>query len=95
MLKSIDTNSLRYKLGTINVIDLRSIEKYNSSHIETSINIPFEKLMINHSKYLNKTDEYYLYCQYGKTSVKVCIFLNKLGYKVINLVGGYEAWLLN
>lgn len=95
MLKSIDINSLKAKIGSINIIDIRSIEKYNSNHIETSINIPKELLISNPSKYLNKNEEYYLYCQYGKTSLNVCSILSKCGYKVINIMGGYETWILS
>lgn len=95
MLKNIDTKVLKTKIGDINIIDIRSIEKYNSSHINTSINIPYNNLILYPEKYLNKNDSYYVYCQHGKTSVKVSILLNKLGYDVINVIGGYEAWLLN
>lgn len=95
MLKSIDVYDLKRKLYEINIIDIRSIEKYNSSHIVSSINIPSEILMANPSKYFDKSKEYYIYCQHGKTSLKVCLSLIKLGYKVINISGGYEAWLLS
>lgn len=95
MLKNIDINSFRYKVGNINIIDIRSVEKYNTSHIETSINIPMEYLVQNPSKYLSKDKEYYLYCQYGKSSIRACLKLYKEGYNVVNVSGGYEAWLLN
>lgn len=95
MLRSIDVKSLKEKINNINLIDIRSIEKYNSSHIETSRNIPADILLNNPSKYLNKAEEYYIYCQYGKTSLRVCLSLSRLGFKVINIIGGYESWLLS
>ena len=95
MLKSIDVNSLKQKIGSINVIDIRSIEKYNFSHIDTSINIPSDILLNNPTKYLKKDEEYYIYCQHGKTSIRVCLNLYRQGYKVININGGYESWLLS
>lgn len=95
MLKNIDVNSLKNKIGSVNIIDIRSVEKYNTSHIETSINIPMEYLIANTSKYLSKDKQYFIYCQYGKTSVKVCLKLYNEGYNVVNIFGGYEAWLLN
>ncbi|HPF82692.1 MAG TPA: rhodanese-like domain-containing protein [Bacilli bacterium] len=95
MFKSIDINNFKNKIGDISIIDIRSIEKYNSSNIPTSINIPSEKLILEPSKYLIKGKDYYIYCQHGKTSIKVCSMLSRLGYKVINVVGGYEAWLLS
>lgn len=95
MLKNIDVKSFKECIGIVNIIDIRSIEKYNSSHIENSINVPIDVLLINPSKYLSKKEEYYIYCQHGKTSIRACMILCKLGYRVINLLGGYEAWLLN
>ena len=64
MLKSIDINSLKSKIGSINIIDIRSVEKYNFSHIDTSINIPSDILLANPSKFLKNDQIYYIYCQY-------------------------------
>ncbi len=91
---NIDVYKLANLLGNINIIDIRSREKYNTSHIETSINIPFDVLMSNPDKYLEKDKTYYIYCQRGITSKKVIPILNLKGYKVINILGGYESWLL-
>ena len=82
------------KLNNPNIIDIRSKESYNNNHIPGAINIPSNELLINHLKYLNKSETYYLYCTRGITSVKVCQILNKQGYKTISINGGYEAWLL-
>lgn len=91
MLESISINELGNRT---NVIDIRSNEKYNNNHIPGSINIPFESLLINPAKYLRKSDTYYLYCQKGIQSRKLCTILKNAGYRVINISGGYEAWLL-
>ena len=50
--------------------------------------------MIRPDKYLNKNETYYLYCRHGITSQKVCQILTSRGYNTINVIGGYEAWLL-
>ena len=78
-----------------NIIDIRSIEKYNNRHIPEAINIPSEKLILNPDKYLNKETKYYLYCQHGKTSYSVCKILSNMGYKTININGGYESFIMN
>ena len=52
------------------------------------------KLINNPNDYINKEDIYYIYCQHGKTSLKTCIKLSKLGYNVINIMGGYDEWLI-
>lgn len=78
-----------------NIIDIRTIEKYNDNHIPNAIHVPMNKLILNPKQYLNFTDVYYLYCQKGSQSIQVCMYLRKLGYKVINVRGGYEAWILS
>ena len=77
------------------IIDIRSLENYNNNHIPGAINIPYNSLIIDPSKYLNKNDNYYIYCKRGMTSMGLCQILSKQGYKVYNVIGGYEAWLLN
>ena len=94
MINQISVNDLK-KLGNINLIDIRSIEKYNDNHIPGSINIPKILLVKDYYKYLNKNKLYYIYCQRGEQSLKVCRLLNNLGYRTINIIGGYESWILN
>ena len=60
-----------------------------------AINIPFEKLLANFNKYLDKNKKYYIYCQMGIQSRKVCQISKNNGYNVVNIIGGYEAWVLN
>ena len=77
----------------INIIDIRSIEKYNDNHIDGAKNIPMILLLKEPSKYLEFDKTYYIYCQKGVNSIKTCIELTKKGYKVVNIIGGYEGWL--
>ena len=81
-------------LNNPNIIDIRTVENYNSNHIPGAINIPYNNLLINPSKYLNKVDKYYIYCKHGKTSMGLCRILKKEGYDVYSIIGGYEAWVL-
>ena len=94
ILNSISVNDLR-SLGSVNIIDIRSEEKYNDNHILNAYNIPFNKLVAVPERYLDKNNTYYIYCQKGEESRKVCRLLSNLGYKVINIKGGYESWILN
>lgn len=94
MIESISVYELK-KLNNINIIDIRSREKYNNKHIDKSINIPLESLLINFNKYLNRNKKYYIYCQMGVQSKKMCQILKNNGYNVVNILGGYEAWILS
>ena len=78
----------------IQVIDIRSVESYNNNHIPGARNVPFEKLLVNPNKYLNKNETYYIYCQKGTKSLRICQMLGRMGYRVINVIGGYESWVL-
>ena len=94
MFESISVIDLK-QLNNPNLIDIRSIEKYNNKHIMNSVNIPLEQLLIRPEKYLSKLEKYYIYCQKGIQSRKLCQILIREGYSVVNITGGYEAWILN
>ena len=83
------------KLSNINVIDLRSADRYDINHIPGSINIPYESLIIDPFKFLSKNSKYYLYCESGVTSKSVCNILSKIGFDVVNINGGFKKWLLS
>lgn len=94
MVSSISITELLQMGKNIHLIDIRSTEKYNDNHIPESINVPFEKLLVKPKEYLNFTDTFYLYCQKGTTSIKACLYLQKQGFKVVNISGGYESWII-
>lgn len=94
MIYSISIKELLNKGSDISIIDIRSNQSYNNNHIPNAKNIPSMELISNPSKYLDKGKTYYLYCQKGSSSIRVCSLLNNLGYNVINVNGGYEAWIL-
>lgn len=77
------------------IIDIRDSQKYNDNHINGAKNIVYEQLMLYPNKYLDKNNIYYLYCQKGVKSKRLCVILNSKGYNVVNINGGYEAWILN
>ena len=80
--------------GDISIIDIRSKEKFNDNHIPGARNIEFESLILRPEQYIKKEETYYIYCQKGKISMEVCQILNRQGYHTINIIGGYEAWIM-
>ncbi len=85
----IDFNEIGNKI----IIDIRDSFKYLEKHIERSINIPENKILLMPEYYINRKDEYVLYCDTGYRSRKVCAYLNSKGYKVYNLTGGINLYL--
>ena len=69
------------------IIDVRTIDEYNSGHIENSLNIEWQAIdEINYS--ISKDEKIYLYCRSGNRSGKAQSILINMGYKdVINLGG--------
>lgn len=94
MINSISVSELK-RLGNVNLIDIRNVEQYNNNHIGNAVNISSNQLLINPDKYLNKSSRYYIYCQKGIQSRKLCQILTNKGFNVINIQGGYEAWILS
>ena len=82
-------------LHNIKIIDIRPSSAYNMGHIMNAVNISYNSLVISPNKFLNKNDTYYIYCTHGQTSKGLCQFLRGQGYKVVNIIGGYEAWSKN
>ena len=75
------------------IVDIRNSYKYNMGSIPNSINIPEYDLMYKHNQLLNKVDTYYLYCDSGIRSKKLVNYLSSLGYKCVNIEGGYNNYL--
>ena len=50
----------------VKIIDVGNKYIYNENHIPGSISIPYDELINNYRKYLNKNEKYILYCKSGK-----------------------------
>ena len=75
------------------LIDIRDSYKYLEKHIPGSINIEENKILQMPEYYINRNEEYVLYCDNGYRSMKVSRYLNTKGYKVYNLTGGINLYL--
>lgn len=82
------------ELKTIFLLDVRTPEEFTAGHIANAINInlfdeDFEKKSIQQ---LPKNKTIYVYCAVGARSAKATIKLAALGYTIINLKGGFDAY---
>ena len=91
-MNSITIDSLK-NLFNPNIIDIREKYEYNKGCILNAYNVPYEKLLTTPEKYLLREKIYYIYCQKGIKSRKVSQILNNLGYNVIDILGGYDAYI--
>lgn len=76
------------------IIDIRSNYSYQQGSIPGAKNIPVNTLINSPSSYLDKNKTYYIYCQSGHTSKNVVMRLNSQGYNTVNILGGFNNYLL-
>ena len=95
MYKNIRACDLKGLIGKVNIIDIRKNYLYNLGSIPSSKNIPSAFLLLYPEKYLEKDKEYYIYCSGGMESPKVCAELTSKGYNVVNVLGGYNDYVLS
>lgn len=93
MYDSLDIKEIDYININNNLIDIRDKYEYVLSHITSAINIPYTYLLMMPEQYLEKNKKYYLYCDSGSKSRKLCEYLNEQGYQTIDLIGGYNSYI--
>lgn len=93
MYKNIRACDLKGLIGKANIIDIRNSYLYNFGSIPSSKNVPSNFLLMYPEKYMNKDEEYYIYCSAGMKSPKVCSELASKGYNVVNVLGGYNDYI--
>lgn len=97
MNQEISISDLKRMMSTrkVSLIDIRDNYYYQLGGIPTAQNIPMNFLLTIPDNYLNKQDTYYIYCEMGNRSKRACQKLQSLGYHVVNVIGGYQAYLDN
>lgn len=73
--------------GNYQIVDVRTKEEYESSHLVGAINIPYDT--IDENVTLNKDVPVLVYCASGRRSNIAYNTLSILGYEVYDL-GGYD-----
>ena len=76
------------------IIDCRTQDKYDESHLKDAINIPLQHLSILADDLpCNKDDVIYVYCRTGNRSSTFATYLRSIGfYKCQSISEGYESW---
>jgi rhodanese-related sulfurtransferase len=78
----------------VQIIDLRTPELFAKGHIPGAINILFENFEKETAKFSrDKTIVVYCYDVLCHLSTKAALWLAKKGYKVQELIGGWDGWV--
>lgn len=82
------------KYPNLVILDVRTDEEYDRSHIFGAINIPFDEIEERIEEIEGHLDdEIIVYCKAGSRSEKACKILNINEFsKIFNLIGGIESW---
>lgn len=94
-ISSVNTVEKVEFVSTKNILlDVRTPEEYADGHLPNALNIDYwaddfdEKI-----KYMDKSRNYFIYCQAGNRSTEVTEKLIEAGFKnVVNLKDGYEEY---
>jgi len=101
MFESVNVNELylrwlqaREKGSALNLIDVRSLEEYQSGHVPGAQLIALNTLMSRVSE-IPKNGDVYLICRSGARSAQAADYLSRqCGHKnLFNIQGGTMAWL--
>lgn len=77
--------------GIVGVLDVRRATEFAAGHLEDARNIAHTRLASRLDE-LPTDGKLLVHCLGGFRSARACSFLQRLGYDVINLKDGYEAW---
>ena len=87
-MKRINIKDYNPSLGIL--IDVRDPIYYEKNHYQNSINIPYNKLLLNHRTLLNPNNKYYITCTKGHKSQKAVSILEFYGYDVTQVISDFE-----
>jgi rhodanese-related sulfurtransferase len=72
-------------------LDVREPDEWRCGHIEGARHIPLGELVVRTDE-LPRDRQIVCVCRMGARSAQATVFLNRHGFKVVNLDGGMEAW---
>lgn len=79
-MKRINIKDYKPYMGIL--IDVRDPVYYQKEHYQNSINIPYNKLLLNYKTLLDPNKKYFITCTKGHKSKKAVSILEYYGYDV-------------
>jgi len=83
-MKVIKESEYNKSLGIL--IDVKDPVSYKEKHHQDSINVYYDKLLLNHDIYLNKNNKYFIICDKGHKSKQAVRILEFYGYDVTYVI---------
>ena len=87
-------DALKLAENETTIIDVRSLEEYESGHIKGAINIPVDTIKLEKLEQVipSKDNNIIVYCRSGNRSRQAAQILIDLGYTNIYDLGGISNW---
>lgn len=91
--EEIDVAELKRRMesGGVNVLDVRRAEEWRAGHLKNVPNIAHTRLASRISE-IPKDKPLAIHCLSGGRSAYAAAFLERHGYQVSNIAGGFNAW---
>ena len=83
-MKRINYQEYNSSMGTL--IDLEDENTFKLNYKKEAINMPYNKLIYNYERLLDKSKPYYFYCKKGNKSRKMVSILEIYGYNVTQVI---------
>ncbi len=92
--KSIEIDYCDLPQSEVKVIDCRSADEFEHSHLQGAINIPLQHLSVRKDAFpCRKEEQFYVYCRTGNRSATFVTYLRSIGYaNCQSIAEGYEVW---
>lgn len=75
---------------TIQVIDVRELNEWESGHVAHAVHVPLATIPEQLAAFSGSPN--YLICRSGARSENACRFLTEQGIEAVNVTGGMLAW---
>ncbi|WBW50634.1 rhodanese-like domain-containing protein [Peptoniphilus equinus] len=75
----------------IHILDVREEDEFKAGHIEGAKNAPLSRLTMLYAE-LDTSKAYYVICHAGVRSVQAAMFLESVGFEVVNVLEGMNGW---
>lgn len=77
----------------LTIIDVRSLELFNASHIQGAISLPMDVLVTRIGQTIETSRDIYIYGETDEETAQAANQLREAGYtNVAELIGGVAAW---
>jgi rhodanese-related sulfurtransferase len=80
------------KSGNAQLLDVRTLEEWQSGHAEHALHVPVEALLSGNVEGIVPSKKIYLYCRSGGRAGVATEYLQSRGFQAEN-VGGLNDWL--